>query len=311
MVKLIQETGSLHRTALRLNCAQSVVSRQLAALEHECGGRFFHRNARGVRLTEFGERMMPQVDIMLAAAKEMIDGGKRETQDLEDEVKIAVGPQVASYLTGPLCKMIARTHPRIRLSIGDAVSDNIRTDLNDGHTDIAVFMRSGRALGQDDKEICSGETYLVGLPDSEATARETIPFSRLSGLPLLLPSQRTEWRRGFDAVATRMRVTLSVAAEATAPGSRAAMVHDGVGYLVLPLLEGKASARLGWIAADVRAKRLRASRIVEPSFPVKLVVSKGSKRRRAMDVVSAAIETILTDIADSDPDAGARASAAA
>jgi DNA-binding transcriptional LysR family regulator len=231
----------------------------------------------------------------------MVGSGKRLTKDIEDEVKIAVGPQVASYLSGPLYRQMKRTHPNIRLSIGDAVSDNLRADMIEGRTDIAVFMRSGRALNQDDREICSGETYLIGLPDSEATANETIPFAQLEGLPLLLPSQQTEWRRWFDSVAARRKVSLSVVAEANAPGSRAAMVHDGVGYLILPMLVGKPAARVGWLAADIRAKRLRAARIVNPNFPIKLVVSIGSKRRHSVEIVASVIETMLNELTEDAP----------
>ncbi|MBX3564157.1 MAG: LysR family transcriptional regulator [Sphingomonas sp.] len=296
MVKLILETGSLYQTALRLNCAQSVVSRQLASLEYECGGRLFHRNARGVRLTELGEQLMPHVETIIEAAQEMIGSGKRQVIEPDEEVKIAVGPQIASYLSGPLVSEMKRIHPNIRLTIGDAVSDNIRTDLKEGRTDLAIFMRSGRALGHDDREIGSGDTYLVGLPTSEATARDTIPFSSLAGLPLLLPSQHTEWRRSLDATAARKRVNLTVVAEANTPGSRAAMVQDGVGYLILPMLAGNAAARLGWIAGDVHAERLRASRIVEPAIPIKLVVSIGSNRRRAVDLVADVVDRMLREL---------------
>lgn len=311
MVRLILETGSLYQTALRMNCAQSVVSRQLASLEYECGGRLFHRNARGVRLTELGEQLMPHVDTIIAAAQEMIGSGKRQVHEVEDEVKLAIGPQIASYLTGPLCNRMKESHPNIRLSIGDAVSDNIRSDLKEGRTDIAVFMRSGRALGQDDQEICPGETYLVGLPDSPATEEETIAFSDLQGLPLLLPSQHTEWRRSLDATASRKRISLSVVAEANTPGSRAAMVHGGVGYLILPLLDGKAAEQLGWIAADIRAGKLRASRIVEPNFPIKLVVSMGTNRRKSVEIVEEVIEAMLKDLTRADPPAMRKLSSAA
>jgi LysR family nitrogen assimilation transcriptional regulator len=301
MVRLILETGSLYQAALRLNCAQSVVSRQLAALEYECGGRLFHRNARGVRLTELGEQLMPHVDTIIAAAEQMIGSGKRQKADAEDEVTIAVGPQIASYLTGPLCKRISEEHPHIRLSIGDAVSDNIRSDLKEGRTDVAVFMRSGRALCADDREICKGETYLVGLPNSPATAAESIAFAELAGLPLLLPSQHTEWRRSLEAVASRKRISLSVVAEANTPGSRAAMARDGVGYLIVPLLEGRAAARLGWIAEDIRTDRLRAARIVEPNIPITLVVSIGHNRRKSVEIVAKIVEEMLSDLADPEP----------
>ncbi|MEJ0023294.1 MAG: LysR family transcriptional regulator [Alphaproteobacteria bacterium] len=86
LVKQILETGSLSKTAMRLNRAQSVVSRQLAALERECGGRIFYRNGRGVLLTELGERVLPQIEVILAAAQDIGSSGARLREDIVGDV---------------------------------------------------------------------------------------------------------------------------------------------------------------------------------------------------------------------------------
>ena len=52
----IGELGSLTRAALFLDSNQSLLSRQLNALERECGARLFNRTGRGVELSETGAR---------------------------------------------------------------------------------------------------------------------------------------------------------------------------------------------------------------------------------------------------------------
>ena len=47
----IGELGSLTRAALYLDSNQSLLSRQLNALERECGARLFNRTGRGVELS--------------------------------------------------------------------------------------------------------------------------------------------------------------------------------------------------------------------------------------------------------------------
>ena len=296
MVKLILETGSFYKAASRMNCAQSVVSRQLAALEHECGERFFHRNARGVRLTDFGERMLPHIDVILAAAKE-IKGPARGARELKvEEVKIALGPQITPFLSGPLYNALKDAHPNIRLSISEAVRDNVRADLKSGKIDVAVVMRSGRGISSDDHVICPVATCLVGLPDSPATANATIDFAELAGLPLLLPSQPGEWRDSLEAAASRTKIALSVVAEVNNSNTRAALVREGAGYLIAPLLPGPSSPPLGWIAAGIHEQRLRAARIVNPSIPTNLVISVSDRPERAARTVATLAEELLHDL---------------
>lgn len=302
MVKHILETGSLSKTAMRLNWAQSVVSRQLAALERECGGRIFYRNGRGVLLTELGEKIIPQIDLIISAAQEMVERGEQLRNDFAGEVRVAVSPQVAPFLSGPLFSELKQNHPNIRLNVSDAFNTAIKSDIQEGRIDIAVFMRSGPSVSHDDRVVCELESYVVGLPDSPATANETIAFSDLAGLPLLLPSRPNAWRRSLDDVAASKGMTLSIAAEVNAPGPTAALLYEGAGYLISPLASGAAAARMGWIGADVHAKRLRASRIVDPKFTGKLVIITGATRHRRVDAVVRMIESILKDLTSPDTD---------
>ncbi len=90
MVKQILETGSLNKTAIRLKWTQSAVTRQLAALEHEVGGRIFYRNGRGVVLTELGERILPEMDLIISASENMFHTATQMRTEIAGEVKIAV-----------------------------------------------------------------------------------------------------------------------------------------------------------------------------------------------------------------------------
>jgi DNA-binding transcriptional LysR family regulator len=293
LVKQILETGSLSKTAMRLNRAQSVVSRQLAALERECGGRIFYRNGRGVLLTELGERVLPQIEVILAAAQDIGSSGAKLREDIVGDVTVSVSMLVAPKLIGPLFSLLKRTHPQIRLRILEAHSWDVEEELREGQTDIAVFMRSGGGVssggGRDDRNICEMETYLVGLPDSPATSGETIAFSKLAGLPLILPAPPR-----IVEIAAGKGMTLTIAAETNAPSTAAALVYEGAGYLITPLADGNARG-MSWVGADTLSKRLRATRIVEPALPRKLVLSTGVNPKRRVDTVARLIEKLLND----------------
>ena len=67
----IGELGSLTRAALFLDSSQSFLSRQINALERECGARLFTRTGRGVELSETGLRLFPQVKELLERARSL------------------------------------------------------------------------------------------------------------------------------------------------------------------------------------------------------------------------------------------------
>src|SRR5215207_8020442 len=69
----IGELGSLTRAALFLDSNQSLLSRQLNALERECGTRLFNRTGRGVELSEAGAQLFPQVKALLTDAQHLED----------------------------------------------------------------------------------------------------------------------------------------------------------------------------------------------------------------------------------------------
>ena len=72
----VAETGSVTRAAQRCFVSQPPMSRQLKALEDELSVKLFNRTAKGMTLSDAGERLLAQarqvlklVDAMPVAAK--------------------------------------------------------------------------------------------------------------------------------------------------------------------------------------------------------------------------------------------------
>jgi len=297
LVKHILETGSLSKTALRLNRAQSVVSRQLAALERECGGRIFYRNGRGVLLTELGESVLPQIDLILSAADDIVGRKSAIKNDMAGDVRLTTTPSVGSNLLGRLFTKLHQNHPNIRLCVSEGYSADIETELQEGRTDVAVFMRNGSAVGRDDHVICEFENYLVGLAGNPATRHDEISFADLEGLPLLLPSAPSPLRRALDDMAALKGIKLTVAAEVNATGPTYALLSAGAGYLITPF--GPAMAgNPSMIGVDLREGRLQATRIVDPTFTRTLVVSTGVNPKQRVETVARQVVTLLRQLQD-------------
>jgi len=69
-VLAVAETGSLRRAAERLHTTQPPLTRRLASLEDELGTLLFHRNAKGMLLSDAGVRFMPHARRILSAIED-------------------------------------------------------------------------------------------------------------------------------------------------------------------------------------------------------------------------------------------------
>ena len=216
--------------------------------------------------------MLPQIELILSATSDIAGRNAALKNQIAGEVRLTTTPSVGPNLVGPLFTKLKQAHPLIRLAVSEAYSCDIESDLQEGRTDVAVFLRTGGNVGREDRAIAELETYLVGLPDAPALQGDTIPFAALEGLPLLLPSAPSACRRSIDDIASSKGVRLSLVAEANAPGPTRALLEVGAGYLITPLGPG-AALGMSLVGADVADKRLRAVRIVDPIFTRTLVVS--------------------------------------
>lgn len=108
----IGELGSLTRAALFLDSNQSLLSRQLNALERECGARLFNRTGRGVELSEVGERLFPRVKALLADAEQLEQEIRGQAREPVGRVTLGFLPSIAQPLVGKRFTEIRSRHPR-------------------------------------------------------------------------------------------------------------------------------------------------------------------------------------------------------
>ena len=121
----IGELGSLTRAALFLDSSQSFLSRQINALERECGARLFTRTGRGVELSETGLRLFPQVKELLERARSLEQDIRADLHEPVGTVTIASLPSIGTILIGRLFERIHTLHPGVSLKVLEGSSGQV------------------------------------------------------------------------------------------------------------------------------------------------------------------------------------------
>jgi LysR family transcriptional regulator, nitrogen assimilation regulatory protein len=283
----VAHEGSLTRVAASTGSPQPVISRRIAKLEEDCGGRLFLRTGRGVTLTELGERLLPRAQAVLREADELTSELSASAQSPSGQVRIGTLPSLHLSLVVPLLAVQLRDFPKVRLHVREGSSGQIDQWLVNGTVDIGIGYRYGRATAGDAERLLRVGSFLLGPPGDPLTQGKTIAFQRLDGIPLVLPSAPSAVRLLLDQLARRARIRLNVIMEADSTQiQKAAAAHVGA-YTVMPTHAAR---------EELDSGRLQGARIVEPRIDRDIALAMTSARpaSQATREIARLIRSFLT-----------------
>ena len=286
----IGELGSLTRAALFLDSNQSLLSRQINALERECGTRLFNRTGRGVELSESGARIFPQVKALLTDAERLEAEIRGEARAPSGRVTLGLLPSIGLPLVGQLFVRARETLPAVALKVLEGSSGQVEEWLADARVDIAILYRYGATLPEAEQSLAVVDSYLLGAPGDRLTAKAEVSFGALDGLPFILPSAPNGLRSALDAIARQRHIELAPIIEADSLPLQKGLVASERLYTVLPL-------HAAW--TEVRERRLQAARVVDPPLrrTISMATSKSKGPARAVTAVASLVSEIVAELA--------------
>ena len=265
----VAELGSLTKAAAARSSAQPVISRQIAALERECGGRLFARTGRGMELTDLGQRILPRIKAILASADELSeDVGANAGLPIGD-VRIGSLPSLYKLLMVPLFRIVRERFPRIHLHYFEGSGGQIDEWIANGYVDIGLPYRYGKRLPTDTQKLIAVDSCLIGPAGDKLTAARSVEFEQLAGIPLVLPGTPSMVRLMLDQLARRKRIAFNIVLEADSLQIQKEVVLNGYAYTINPR-----HAAL----TEIEGGLLQASRIVNPAFDRTVVLLTTSAR---------------------------------
>ena len=132
----VAEHGNLTKAADRLGRTQSAVSVQIKRLETVLAARLFERQARGMVLTDAGERLLPAASRVMADLERV---GAMFAKPLAGRVRIGIPDDYGTTILQDILNRFARSHPQVEVTVRCGFSVRFPAELKRNRLDLAVY----------------------------------------------------------------------------------------------------------------------------------------------------------------------------
>ncbi len=263
------------RAAAVLGVAQSVLSRQVSALERELGGRLFHRTGRGVQPTALGRTLLPRAKGLLAEAEHLAAEARGEQRSPSGAVDLGVVPGWSRPLVSVLVARLLADFPRIRLRAHEAYSGQTEEWLASGRIEVAVFNRYRRGAVRGAEAVARTDMMLVGPRGHPALKGKEIAFRALSGVAMCGPVRPNMLTTVMAELAARYGFELNIAFE----GGSSSILRETVVNCGLCAVFPRP-----FVEREMTGPAFASARIVKPSLEQTTWLAVGTRRPATLAV---------------------------
>lgn len=142
----IAETGNLTQAAALLSRTQSAISVQIRKLEDAMRTSLFHRQPRGMLLTENGHKLLPQ-------ARHLVQEVDRISQlfcdSLSGQLSIGIPDDFPRPLLETILRDFTRLYPQVEITVRSSYSETFQQAINKAELDLALFTTDTQQHSED------------------------------------------------------------------------------------------------------------------------------------------------------------------
>lgn len=143
----VANTGSLTRAAEQLHVAPSAISRQISKLEDSLGCALFERKARGMVLSEVGERLAVYARTTAVDAQRAVDEVKDLSLRASTRIRVACTEGFSSGFLIELMGSFLQRHPDSHLEVISTTPDGVSRLLLERAVDVGLKFSLGAEKG--------------------------------------------------------------------------------------------------------------------------------------------------------------------
>lgn len=138
----LAETRQVSKAALRCHVSQSSVTVALRNMERTLGTPLFVRHAKGVRLTEAGERFVHHARNVTSAVTGAIQDIQATPSDIQGQLRVGVTETMSAYLMPQVLEKAEQRFPNLEIQVLENDRASIEHALMKGDIDLALLIVS-------------------------------------------------------------------------------------------------------------------------------------------------------------------------
>jgi len=244
------------RAADSVGVSQPALSMQIRELEATLGGSLVERGSGQLHLTALGGEVAERAKSILSDLRGVEELAAARAAPLTGQMRLGVIPSVAPYLLPHLFPLLSERYPDLRLSLREAITEDIVNELKDGALDAIVISVPSDDPALEEADAVRDAFLLAAPADSEAAGGERITPADVAADSLLLLADGHCLRDQALSVCHMIDPKRLRSFGATSLTTILAMVAAGQGVTLLPELAVDEAVR--------RDPRLRLVRFADP-----------------------------------------------
>jgi len=226
-------TLSFSRAAEQLHLTQPAVSMQIRLLEDELGQPLFHKQGRGLQLSDAGQELLRHARHILGVIRQAEESlSSLQQGGTRGQLHLGVVP-TANYFAPLLMMAFRERFPEVKLKLSVDRRDTILAMLNDHRIDVAIAGYPPSEADVEAEAFARHPHCIVAAPDHPLVGQRGIAWEALRAEPFIFrePGSAT---RGFlehllQAQSLQVNVTMELSGNETI--KQAVMAGMGISFM--------------------------------------------------------------------------------
>lgn len=199
LLAALADAGSVQRAAAIVGMSQPAATQALADLEELLGAQLFERHTRGVRLTRFGEAVVPVARNVLQALRASTETLSALQAGAQAFLRLGCIPAAASGLLSRVLPAFLQAQPGLQIELIEENTVHLLPELAAGRLDAVFCRRQHDAPAHWRFEsLMRDEPVVVAAPNHPLAGRRGIPLRELAALPWILPPRGMGVREYYE-----------------------------------------------------------------------------------------------------------------
>lgn len=232
-VRAIVRAGTFSAAAHDLRVAQPALSRRIARLEKELGGKLFDRLPRHAAPTALGFEIASAASRVMAEMDRAREAADAITRGAAGRIRLSSLAGGIAVLARGLERFTA-AHPDVDVEIRSLDAEDAIRALHDREVDLATLAGSALEPGMESRKLATWRVVLAVPPSHPFAAQRSVTVGVLAGEPLLMLAPEFMVTRHVTHLAERAGLRLRVRLRDATPEAVVSLARRGLGVGVLP-----------------------------------------------------------------------------